>query len=1547
MSMREHKQNHLSTKTTSTRTTSTFLGAGNRHHFLIPLLFLCMLTLAASAFADTHTSHIEVTPNIVAAGSGINFSAEVFADTGDPIHEFRIYEHNEFSNFVCDLATGWNGPYMATNTIGDFCFWTAQSGQEIYPGNSKVFTYSADTPGTECCRTWLMETRDPEGYYVFLNPDICIDTTPPETTKSFIGPQKIDPATGIEWIDGVTLVDLYATDTIGPHDAGIEETKYVNILAEQFVEDYYLDCDPELPCRDSGYCQSLLPYADHIPSQLWQTYFEPFPKAEESCHVLFYQSVDGVGNEEAIKVNCFFVDKTPPEAIKEVGDPKVALYGERESGEYVEELVINSDPNSPTIYVRKTIEEDKVIWDFEFEDQGDSFCNYGHTEFGLVIGFSDDQAEFQVGTGQNMGGGSPPVYQACDGGPDPTYGCWAGGSGPTHTLPTGMIVDNPGGTGEPGYGDTVFHVEIPMEYLNSGNFYWALSTYGGQNYGYCRNGYQDFPDSWVKWSGTGIYAGSGIKDWWVQDHVTEITMDCEDQLPHPSGDEEVCYYVSYDLEPYDLTAQYCPEGLETVTDAGYEGDWCCVPAPETVIFVEDSLHDLEYFCRDAVNKKSPIDLEWFRVDSVPPEITKTMIGDDHLGECPPGPNPQEPCYVADDGKNGVRIDVADPDPTGMGCNVDEVICIYELWWEDNPTEGPIASGEFGEEGKDIIFEHDSTHTLKIWCEDALGNEVYDEEEFLVDSTPPVTTKIYGEPHYPANINDPAAYPHWITSTTLITLTAEDAKVGVDKTYYRNFVVDNIYCESEHSGCSTAVVEEGGWIEYLDPFTEPEDSCHLIEFYSIDLLGNDETVNRQCVFVDNKAPVMGEKVVGSPQVDCEAHPEDCEYDVDYYITMQTPVTISCTDADPHPVDHVSLKYRYRTSEDCTWIGDEDWTGWFDPTGPEVGKTIYFPEDSCHELEYKCEDALGNATEVYREIDVVDTVGPEITVEVEGPQIGDCEHFEEDCYIDGVTLINVGAVDPEPHPVDEVLCDWGYTVSPTGASGGDTGVTPPFVINFPEESEHSLQIDCYDALGNETTWKETFLVDKTPPEITKTYEEGDPYFSEEGKEWITSETDILMSAVDPDPHPSGLKSLEYRITLVTDNYCENQDICQEAPGSGDWAPVEGPARIAEQSCHLIEIKAIDNVDKEEIHKQCVFVDNAPPEPIKTVGDPNTEWHPTEDEITTEEYMYLADACWSEDPEIAIDCWKVTLLTPIDLACEDPIPHPVDHEIVCFNVEVDGDDETANYCEEYGGSPNDDGYCCMDQGFEDFYFLEETEHNLKYYCVDALGNEGPVDDEKFKVEGDPFEIELNKKWNLVSVPFVLLNPAIDKVLEDVEENVESVWTYDPLNEICNTEWCVYHPGSPDTSNLPTMEPGWGYWLAAFEDDVLTIGGSLFSPSATPPSRNLVGGWNLIGYYGIDDGESEAIMQYDGPDGEGRIAHCALWSLGSSVWDKGWTALLSYWEPLNPRQWYTHSSDMAGLEKMDRMDPGAGYWVSIPEDYIYNPTTSCGFLFDMMGSP
>lgn len=1523
-----------------------------------PLLLICLLSLAVSAFA-AHNPNSALAPAWSAGSSNIDYTVTLSTVIGDdPVDEIRIIKSIGYTDFSCEdkSADGWHLIYVPVWYDGDIggttemCwYYTTVPANNIPGGGSETFDFSATVPADEGCNfKWKFETRDEESStegdwettYAFTN----IDSKEPTIEKTMSGGQTdgpCPPGQGEEcWMNQKTTITACSEDQgddtcvdspAGPANtrSGVDYCDYTLVLDgsledEWTVEDNNTGDDNETPgkiCHDITF-------------------------DEDSLHELTIECYDKAGNK-VTDTEYFRVDDTPPETTKWFNPTEFWgdcwCWNNGAECEYINlETEINLDAVDPdptgftcNIGVEKTYWYNSV-----FEEACNNPC--------------EDQ-EFQC--------------RICEPGEESVY-CvqplsledqrWTEYTGPftkdeesCHVLQY-YSVDKLGNTED---------IQINCFYVD------ARPPVVEKVIG----------DPVVDGYDPSLTETKGVFHWVTPQ--TDISFTCTDQEPHPSREEKVCFKVSYDYPDWGyITESYCEP--EDMVD-GY----CCVPAPGAVTmrgqetapalpFVfrfhenEESLHNLEYFCVDAVGNKSAEEIQYYRVDETPPEIVKTMIGTDHLGDCPPEPglDPTEDCYVRDHGENGVHVAVSDPDPTGMGCNVDNTECLYTVEWKNQI----IDRGLFGEDGVDIIFTEDSTHILRINCEDELGNKMLEDVEvFLVDSTPPETTKAYGSPTLVEGDY------RWITSNTPISFTAEDAKVGVDTMHYRITWLDTMPDQQCTETCKVQLEQPPAFTEYT-PGTEvriPEESCHYIEFYSVDKLRNTEEVNSQCVFVDNSEPGI-EKVVGDPQVDCEG--ANCEYDVHYYITRGTPITITCKDVQPHPVNHSSLSYRYRVSDDCATWGD--WTEWDSESGEGEAATIYFPEDSCHELEYKCVDYLGNTTDTYTELDVVDTVGPVIVKEVIGPQQGDCppeQGTEDECYIDGITEIHVDAYDPEPHPVNDVYCDWDYEVIDGQKIGqGGQGVTPPFVINFPEESEHVLTITCYDALRNETVDIETFYVDKTPPAIWKEYDEETPMVSFQFKDywakWINSTTKIYAGVEDAGPHKTGIADVKYRISLVEDDDCkydrkpESYDYtCDTVEGTGDWTIVdpedfdEFMFSIGEESCHLIEIMAADKVDKCSLHKQWVYVDNTAPTPIKTVGEPKDLWTPGENG-DPESYFYPEETehCW-DGTEDSIDCWEVTTLTPINMDCEDPEPHPVDHETVCFNVELDGEDWTGPYCSRYRGRMkyseiNEKEFCCLEREISEFYFREDSEHELEYYCVDALGNnnEADLDIEKFKVEGTKFEIPLFKKWNLISVPFALLSDAPEDVFTEDKgiEGVDSVWTYDPSQEMCGQDWCVFTPDGEDNDNLDSITPGWGYWvMELLDEEWLTIGGSLFSTGpVSPPSHELEPGWNLIGYYGSkwqaykwSDFDFVCGDNFRFPDRMlfGDQTYCALNSLVDT--QEGYPRWSSLWSYINCGN---HHSKWVGLDTCanehgctDRMYAGRGYWIEIDVEDMYAPATTC----------
>ena len=1702
------------------------------------MILIGMIICSGTVFAD-HTATVTISPDIANCNElGNTFTVTVTNNAGsaDNILQVEIYKAlTGISSFTCGPApSGWT-----LFEYTDRCIYVTglNSQDKIGPGESLDFTFDAVMSSDSCTSDFIVVSVDdaePTGDRVTNTVSVSIDCSAPVITKT-VGDPKL-PGVGFDWwITQDTNINVLAKDSKDDNacNLGLDYCRYTYTVDGNPDPDFATECEGFGGTYDDGWCVF----------KNGETLNFNFKFNEDSEHEIKIECYDVAGNKAEIN-EIDKVDSTPPETTKTVGEPKKIEDGVEWVDTVTEITFTSNDPDSTghdcnigvdKIWYKNVIgPTEESCWDPQ------TYCTVGC----MTSPYDEEKYDGCIDECQEL------CSEKYTPNTDPWYDCVEGCSYENCEVDENWKL----------YRGVPINKDQESCHIL---YYFSVDKLGNIEPMQVNCFFVDkTPPLVSKEHGTPLVEDEGF-DWVTPE--TDITFTCTDQEPHPSGDEELCFKVSYDLDP----DGYNTDGYCTKYGGTMENGWCCVPATPNAPFVfnfnenEDSYHDLEYFCRDAVEKSSEPQIQYYKVDSVPPTITKEMIGDDHIGQCPPQ-NEEDKCYVRDDCENGVHIAVEDG---GEICAVDQVSCDYELWWESTSEECEEAGGQyvegwclleygnFGEEGQDIIFHKDSTHKLIVKCEDALGNEMEEDVEyFLVDSTPPVTTKTYGEP---TKVKE--GY-RWISSDTPITLTAEDEKVGVEKIIYRVTNVGDYLCpeKCEETG-------SGDWIEVTGSSTEftiSDESCHYIEFYSVDKLGNIEEVKSQCVMVDNTAP-KSVKEHGTPLV------EDEGFD---WVTQETPITLDCVDSGPHPVDQETLCYKvsYDQPEYPTYITEkycEEFGGDYnEATGyccvyvgddkRENKYTFHFLEDSYHDLEYYCVDHLGNTEEpVNIQYYKVDSVPPSVTKVMNGPYYGQCPPVNECdvCYVDTATNISLEIEDGgEICAVDNVQCHWRYRVN--GGGWSDWFTTIP--ITFPEECYHELEIECWDKLGNtwhdierfivdktppivsaqtgkpkipceegegcdywirdhvteitlscydpdphpsgvkkiEYRWKlddgewtdwieytepiifeedsvhyleyrcidnvgkvrygpgKVYKVDSTPPETTKTYtpeayvdpetgyeyidtqhkvvltaedggeicavgvdkilyrvisteeeycaghceewnpdderewieytepfnipeeschvieyksvdelgneeevkwqcvfvdkkppyiekELGEPhaFHTPEGEdyaaEFITSETPIYVSVSDQEPHPSGLKEVKYRYTIVDDEYCkeypEGDDYrCGDAQGNGEWIYPENMEEfeftIPEESCHLIEIYAEDNVGKSSTHRQCVFVDNSAPEPNKTVGKPKTKWD------GKDAYYYdIADKCWSNDPEKFIECWKVTLFTPITLDCIDQEPHPVDHEETCFRVGVDGDDKTEFYCNLIGGIYNKygDGFCCGMNAPYQFYFNEETEHNLEYYCVDALGNTGPVDEEKFKVEGTSFNITINKKWNLISVPFVMLNDSIDEVFKDIAEDIISVWTYDGETG----EWYVYTPdGNPDNDNLHEMKPGWGYWVLARNDTQLVIGGSLFSPAKTPPQKKLVKGWNLIGYYGNTDEDENPILSYDGPEGNGKPAYCALFSLtDTTIGHPRWSALVTYWEPY-PYLWEY-------INVYSRMDPGAGYWIEMDVEDTYVFSTQC----------
>jgi hypothetical protein len=493
-------------------------------------------------------------------------------------------------------------------------------------------------------------------------------------------------------------------------------------------------------------------------------------------------------------------------------------------------------------------------------------------------------------------------------------------------------------------------------------------------------------------------------------------------------------------------------------------------------------------------------------------------------------------------------------------------------------------------------------------------------------------------------------------------------------------------------------------------------------------------------------------------------------------------------------------------------------------------------------------------------------------------------------------------------------------------GTTGVGPNQECN-----EQCMLVDlpfCGDNLVNQ----ETEQCDGSAPEgytCTQTCEleplsclditYNEPYYTNGTTQWIDT-----ISTIELEINTEVSTCLEathyYEPILVDDSYCLNS--CEAwQPNLQGVEVYDQPFGLEQEACYVVAYYSEFAEENSTLQWDCVFSDKTAP----VVETEALFSYENMSELNQELGSVFYPVLSPEDPFCDDGvCLDVTLDTPIAISCNEQGPNPSGVASMCFSVRVDGDDATSEYCDFYSGTMQD-GQCCMGAETFNLEFLEDSWHELNVSCSDNVGKTSS-DVGYYKVEGNAFEIQINNKWNLISIPFALLDNSVEDVFAGHENNVEAVWTFE------NNEWFVYTPDGVNNDNLEVMLPGWGYWVLATGNDTLLVSGTLFAPAVTPPSKEIVEGWNLVGYYGTEGSPigSNGLRGYYGPDGNGASASCALNSLTGNFFDEEVDSLWTYWEVFNPDTWISLSSNQ-------QLDPGAGYWLFAQEEGIYAPGANC----------
>jgi hypothetical protein len=158
--------------------------------------------------------------------------------------------------------------------------------------------------------------------------------------------------------------------------------------------------------------------------------------------------------------------------------------------------------------------------------------------------------------------------------------------------------------------------------------------------------------------------------------------------------------------------------------------------------------------------------------------------------------------------------------------------------------------------------------------------------------------------------------------------------------------------------------------------------------------------------------------------------------------------------------------------------------------------------------------------------------------------------------------------------------------------------------------------------------------------------------------------------------------------------------------------------------------------------------------------------------------------------------------------------------------------------------------------------------------------------------YSIPLHTGWNLISLPITPDDSDVLDVLNSVDSNWNSVWSYE------DGTWKRYDLTGPGFLNdLTTIEHGKGYWINMKSDDTLYVSGD----EPTVKSITLVSGWNLVGYNSLTSmSTTDAMNSIDGNWN-------SVWSYETGTWKR---------------------YDLTGpdfLNDLTTMEPGKGYWINM----------------------
>ncbi|MYB76047.1 MAG: hypothetical protein F4X83_02925 [Chloroflexi bacterium] len=201
-----------------------------------------------------------------------------------------------------------------------------------------------------------------------------------------------------------------------------------------------------------------------------------------------------------------------------------------------------------------------------------------------------------------------------------------------------------------------------------------------------------------------------------------------------------------------------------------------------------------------------------------------------------------------------------------------------------------------------------------------------------------------------------------------------------------------------------------------------------------------------------------------------------------------------------------------------------------------------------------------------------------------------------------------------------------------------------------------------------------------------------------------------------------------------------------------------------------------------------------------------------------------------------------------------------------------------------------------------LDIGEYELVYSATDDVGNEVEDEDETFEVlERQPYEVELQPGWNLISFPGDPFNPAVGNVVGS-DLRADTVLGYQ------SGEWVtsVKNDDGRWQGTLTDIVGGYGYWVRTTAVETIETVIPPILPTSNLPTVPVISGWNLLGVVDAEQRDAGATE-----DADEYFTSLSQWRVAYSF-----ETQQNRWAKLLP-----DGEDPDGTEHM--VTNGKGYWV------------------------